>query len=206
MGPSQKATGRGSEEKHRPDMKLRELLLEKKSQIVKKWFEAIIENYPADSSNFFKNQKDRFLNPVGHTISEGIQNVFDEFLQDPDSEKIFPILNDIIKIKAVQNFPPSKAVSFLFFLKKVIREELDSEIRKGRLAEELNAFEAQIDKLILLSFDIYMKCRERIYEIKADEVRRMTFRLLQKANLICEIQAEESSPGEETVLTQKIKG
>lgn len=197
---------RGNEEKHRPDMKLRELLLEKKSRIVKRWFDAIIENYPADSSNFLKNQRDRFQNPVGNTISEGIQNIFEEFLQDPDSEKIFPILNDIIKIKAVQNFPPSKALSFLFLLKKVIREEADSEIRKRQLADELTEFEAQIDKLILLSFDIYMKCREKIYEIKADEVRRMTFRLLQRANLICEIQEEESSPGEETVLTQKIKG
>lgn len=187
-------------------MKLRELLLEKKSQIVKRWFDAIIENYPADSSNFLKNQRDRFQNPVGNTISEGIQNIFEEFLQDPDSEKIFPILNDIIKIKAVQNFPPSKALSFLFLFKKVIREEADSEIRKRQLADELTEFEAQIDKLILLSFDIYMKCREKIYEIKADEVRRMTFRLLQRANLICEIQEEESSPGEETVLTQKIKG
>jgi RsbT co-antagonist protein rsbRD N-terminal domain len=197
---------RGNEEKHIPDMKLRELLLEKKSQIVKKWFDAIIENYPADSSNFLKNQRDRFQNPVGNTIFEGIQNIFEEFLQDPDSEKIFPILNDIIKIKAVQNFPPSKALSFLFLLKKVIREEADSKISKIQLSDELTEFEAHIDKLILLSFDIYMKCRERIYEIKADEVRRMTFRLLQRANLICEIQEEESSPGEEPVLTQKIKG
>lgn len=187
-------------------MNLRRLLEEKKSSIVKKWVHAIFENYPADSSDFFINQKDRFLNPVGHAMSEGMQDVFDEFLQNPDSEKIFPILNDIIKIKAVQNFSPSKALSFLFLLKKVIREEADSEIRKRQLSDELTEFEAQIDKLILLSFDIYMKCRERIYEIKADEVRRMTFRLLQKANLICEIQEEESSPAEETVLTQKIKG
>jgi hypothetical protein len=184
-------------------MSLRGLLEEKKSSVVKKWVHAIFESYPADSSNFFQKQQDRFLNPVGNTISEGVQDIFDEFLQDPNSEKIFPILNDIIKIKAVQNFPPSTALSFLFLLKEVIREEVESEIRIKQLAEELTEFEAQIDKLILLSFDIYMKCRERIYEIKADEVRRMTFRLLQKANLICEIQGEESSSGEEPVLTQK---
>jgi hypothetical protein len=71
--------------------------------------------------------------------------------------------------------------------------------------DEMVAFEEQIDQLILLSFDIYVKCRERIYELKTDDVRRMTFRLLRKANLICEIQEDGSSP-EETVLTQKIKG
>lgn len=187
-------------------MKLRDLLSEKKSQILNKWFDAIIEDYPADSSHFLKTQRDRFQNPVGNTISEGIQDIFEEFLQGSDSEKISPILNDIIKIKAVQDFTPSKALSFLFLLKNVIREEAGSEIRKKNLSDELAEFEANIDKLILLSFDIYMKCRERIYEIKADEVRRMTFRLLQRANLICEVHEEGSSPGEETVTTQKIKG
>jgi hypothetical protein len=195
-----------SEEKIIPDMSLKGLLEERKSSIVKQWVHAIFDKYPADSSNFFQKQQDQFLNPVGHTISEGVQDFFAEFLQDPGSEKIFPILNDIIKIKAVQNFSPSKALSFLFLLKKVIREVAGDEIHKNHLEDELTSLDEQIDRLILLSFDIYMKCRERIYEIKADEVRRMTFRLLQKANLICEIQEEGASPAEEPVITQKIKG
>jgi len=187
-------------------MNLRGLLEEKKSSIVKKWVHAVFDSYPADSSNFFQKQHDRFLNPVGHTISEGISDIFNELLQDSETEKFFPVLNDIIKIQAVQDFTPSKALSFLVLLKQVIREEAGSEIRKKNLTDELIAFETQIDQLILLSFDIYMKCREKIYELKTDDVRRMTFRLLQKANLICGIQEEGSSPGSETVLTQKIKG
>lgn len=172
-------------------MNLKDLLSEKKSSLIKKWFKAIIENYPADASHFLLKQKDRFQNPIGYTISEGIEGLFDEILRDPDSEKIFPILNDIMKIKAVQDFSPSKAVSFLFLLKRVIRDEMGDEIRKDLLTEDLAILETQIDRLALLSFDIYMKCRERIYEIKTDEVRRMTFRLLQRANLICEIQEED---------------
>ena len=83
---------------------------------------------------------------------------------------------------------------------------MGSEIKKKQMSDELRLFEERIDELALLSFDIYMKCRERIYEIKADEARRMVFRLLQKANLVCEIQEKESDLGAETVLTQKIKG
>lgn len=187
-------------------MNLKDLLVEKKSSIVKKWFDLIIENYPADSSSFLKKQKNRFLNPVGYTISEGIDGLFDELLNGVDSERFFPFLNDIIKIKAVQDFSPSKALSFIFFLKQVIRKELESEIRKKYISDEVILFEAQIDELALLSFDIYMRCRERIYEIKTDEARRMMFRLLQKANLVCEIQDQEQEPGPETVLTQNIKG
>lgn len=191
---------------HRPDMNLKALMSEKKAAIVKKWFDLIIDNYPADASNFLKKQKNRFSNPVGHTISQGIDGLFDEILHGIDSEKLFPFLNDIIKIKAVQDFSPSKAISFVFLLKQAIREEMGSEIKKKQMSDELRLFEEQIDELALLSFDIYMKCRERIYEIKADEARRMMFRLLQKANLVCEIQEEESDLGAETVLTQKIKG
>jgi len=191
---------------HRPDMNLKALMSEKKAAIVKKWFDLIIDNYPSDASNFFKKQKNRFSNPVGHTISQGIDGLFDEILHGIDSEKLFPFLNDIIKIKAVQDFSPSKAISFVFLLKQAIREEMGSEIKKKQMSDELQLFEEQIDELALLSFDIYMKCRERIYEIKADEARRMMFRLLQKANLVCEIQEKESDLGAETVLTQKIKG
>jgi hypothetical protein len=191
---------------HRPDMNLKALMSEKKAAIVKKWFDLIIDNYPADASNFLKKQKNRFSNPVGHTISQGIDGLFDEILHGIDSEKLFPFLNDIIKIKAVQDFSPSKAISFVFLLKQAIREEMGSEIKKKQMSDELQLFEEQIDELALLSFDIYMKCRERIYEIKADEARRMMFRLLQKANLVCEIQEKESDLGTETVLTQKIKG
>ncbi len=187
-------------------MNIKALMSEKKAAIVKKWFDLIIDNYPADASNFLKKQKNRFSNPVGHTISQGIDGLFDEILHGIDSEKLFPFLNDIIKIKAVQDFSPSKAISFVFLLKQAIREEMGSEIKKKQMSDELRLFEEQIDELALLSFDIYMKCRERIYEIKADEARRMMFRLLQKANLVCEIQEEESDLGAETVLTQKIKG
>ena len=43
--------------------------------------------------------------------------------------------------------------------------------------------ESKIDTMALLAFDIYMKCREKIYEIKLDEVkgeRERLFRLLER--------------------------
>jgi hypothetical protein len=38
--------------------------------------------------------------------------------------------------------------------------------------EELSALETRIDRLALLAFDCYMKCREKIYEIRLGELRR----------------------------------
>jgi len=140
---------------------------------------------------FLKKQKDRFANPVGYTISQGIEGLFEELLQGMDSGKVSSFLDNIVRVRAVQDFPPSQAMAFIFLLKKVIKEELKSEIRENGLAEELLIFESKIDALALLSFDIYMKCREKIYEIRVKEVKNSVHMLLRKANLICEIPEQE---------------
>lgn len=165
-------------------MRLKNLLLEKKSTILERWFDVILETYPAETLRFLKTQKERFANPVGHTILEGIEGIFDETLNGVNPERVSPFLDNIIRIRAVQDFTPSQAISFIFLLKKVIREELKDEVLEKGIAQELLELESKIDELAFLSFDIFMRCREKIYEIKANEVRNMTFRLLQRANLI----------------------
>jgi hypothetical protein len=166
----------------------------------------ILETYPSDTSNFLKKQKNCFANPVGYNISQGINGIFDELLNEADTDKVSPFLDNIIRIKAVQDFFPSQAMSFIFLLKKALRESLGNKIHETHISEELLLFESKIDNLALLSFDVYMKCREKIYELKSNEVRSMTFRLLQRANIVCEIQDQEQDSGPETVLTQNIKG
>ncbi|KJR46459.1 hypothetical protein UF75_3173 [Desulfosporosinus sp. I2] len=52
-------------------------------------------------------------------------------------------------------------------------------------------FESEIDELALYAFDTFVKCREQLYELKTDELKRMTFTLLKKANLMAEISVEE---------------
>ncbi|MEW6715073.1 MAG: RsbRD N-terminal domain-containing protein, partial [Nitrospirota bacterium] len=89
-----------------------------------------------------------------------------------------------------QEFSPSKALSFLFLLKKVIRAEVSNEAREYHLFDELSAIESRIDELVNISFDIYMQCREKIYELKANEMRNWTYRLLQNTNMVKEAEAE----------------
>ncbi len=159
----------------------------------------ILETYPADTSRFLKKQKDRFANPVGSAISQGIEGLFDELLQGMDSGRVSTFLDNIIKVRAVQDFSPSQAMAFIFLLKKVIREELGGEIQEDGLAEELLRLESRIDILALLSFDIYMKCREKIYEIRVNEVKNTVHMLLKRANLICEIPEQESDPKDSNI-------
>ena len=170
---------------------LKKYLEEKRSVILEKWFEAIMATYPTDSTGFLKKQKDRFLNPVGHTVSEGINGVIEALIVGEGFAESMPFIDDIIRVRAIQDFSPAQALNFVFSLKRVVREELEKEIRQNQLYDELLKFESRIDELALYAFNIYVKCREQLSDLKTDELKRMTFTLLKKANLMSEIPVEE---------------
>jgi len=156
-------------------------------------FQLVLETYPADTSGFLKQEKDRFTNPVGYTISQEIEALYDGLLQEMNSDKLAACLDNIIRIRAVQDFSPSQTIALIFLLKKAIREELASEITENRVFEELLKFESRIDKLVLLAFDIYMKCREKVFEIRVNEAkaeRERVLKLLERINLTMESRSE----------------
>ena len=173
------------------NLKLKDLMEGKKSVILERWFDAILETYPTESSGFLKKQSDRFANPVGHTISQGTKGILEVLIEGKELTEDLLFLNDFIKVRAIQDFTPSKAMIFIFLLKKVVRESLEKEIRQNQIYGALLEFESTIDDLALFAFDIYVKCREQIYELKTDELKRMTYTLLKKANLMYEIPDQE---------------
>ena len=171
-------------------MKLTDLLTEKRPAILKRWLDKIIEAYPANTS-FFLRKEDQFANPIGHTIRQGTEAIFDALLDGVDLGKIAPFLDGIIRIRAVQEGLPSEGINFIFALKTIIREMLGPPVQDFQIAEDLLVLESRIDSIALLAFDNFMKCREKIYELKANETRNMTFRLLQKAGIVGEIPGED---------------
>jgi hypothetical protein len=173
-------------------MRLEQFLTEHRTAIITHWVDAALGTYPDDTVRFLKKQKDRFTNPVGHTVSTEIEHIFDELCAGVDPARIIPFLDNIIRIRAVQDFTPSQAVSFIFALKDVIRAEIDRDGSRGPSPDELLDFLSRIDTAALLAFDIFVQCREKLYDIKANELRNMTFRLVQRANKIGETKEEES--------------
>lgn len=170
-------------------MKLETLLSDKKSKIVKHWLNLVLETYPSDTQRFLKSRADQFANPVGSTIAQGIENLFDELLQDGgiDEERVAPILENIVQIRATQDFTPSQAVGFIFLLKQSIREHLKKEMNEKHILEGILNFEAKVDVLALMAFDIHMKYREKLYEITANQAKNQVSGLLRQAGLICEV-------------------
>jgi hypothetical protein len=167
------------------NMTLEKILASQQDDILSKWFDAIVESYPPETARFLKRESNPFANPVGSTVYEGIKGVYQELYQGMDRDKVSTHLDQVVRIRAVQEFAPSAAVGFIFPLKRLIRETLGREIRDGRVsAEELAELDSKIDALALLAFDIYTECRNKIYELRVNEVKNQSHRLLQRAKLI----------------------
>jgi len=165
-------------------MNVENFLSQKKSTILKKWLDQILDTYPDDAKRFLKEQKDPFANPVGSTISKEIHHLYDQFLKGVDPEKISPILDRIIRIRAIQDFSPSQAIAFIFILKGIIRDEFKTGSKERPTWDDLVVIENRIDQMALLGFDIYMKCREKLYELRANEAKNQVSGLLKRAGLM----------------------
>ncbi len=163
---------------------LSDLLDRQRTTLLKRWFQLIVESYPPDTAGFLRDEKDPFLNPVGSTLSREIDVVFDEIVRETDSDRLSESLDNVIKIRAVQEFTPSQAVQFLFLLKAVLREGLKGAPDSQQLYGELFEVESRIDRAALIAFDLYLRRREKIHEIRTRELRERSGWLMERMNRI----------------------
>jgi len=159
------------------------LLEQNREAVLGKWFDRIRGTYPEVTSEFLAKQKDQFRNPVGHAISQSIGPVFDQVVSAMDSDEILRALDGVIRIRSVQDFTPSEAVAFIFELKAVIREVMDAEIRGTERWNDWVELESRIDRVALLGFEKYTECREKLHEIRNNEIKSRALKLLERVNV-----------------------
>jgi len=170
---------------------LQGLIEDRKEHIIKEWFDAAVQAYALDTAEFVKGQKDPFANPVGRTTIKGLQFLLEQLLENANHQALTDGLDPIIRIRAVQNFTPSQATAFIFSLKTILRNTLKKELQDIQLAKELLAFESKIDALCLLAFDVYMECREKVYQIGANETRNRIFSAFERAGLVADTATDQ---------------
>lgn len=167
-------------------MDLLKQLSRKKDTVVKRWFDGLMETYPADTSQFLRNQKDPFANPIGQTSFQSLKDLLDHILDGFDRKTALPLIDPIIRIRAIQNFTPAAAVRFVFDLKAIIRKVAPVDPSDHQSRELLSTLDHRLDELGLLAFDVFVQCREKIYDLKANEMRARTLSAFDRAGLIKE--------------------
>jgi hypothetical protein len=147
-------------------MERSEELQGKREDVLERWFQAVAATYPSEAAVFLGREKDRFSNPVGYAVRTGLGQLFDGLTAARPAAELEPALDGIVRIRAVQEFAPSAALSFLFDLKPILRRECPGLPEAARVE-----LEAAIDRLALQAFDVYMRCRETLFEIRVRELK-----------------------------------
>lgn len=140
-----------------------------REKIVNKWVEYTLSTYA--SSGFFVKEHDKFANPVGGNIRQALGTLFKLLAKGADSKEFIPSLEQIMSIRSVQEFTPSQAVAPLNAVKHITREVFAADKERKHLVGELYDFEFAVDLAMLAAFDIYMQYRERLYQVRINEIK-----------------------------------
>jgi hypothetical protein len=151
---------------------------EYQDEVLGRWIEGVIDDYPEETGKFLRTQSDRFANPVGASLREGLTELLDGVFCGVEPDELTSALDRVIRVRAVQEFSPSAAVGFLFDLKDLLRE-----VMKGTDADtagSLDALDDRIERLGLHAFDVYMSCREQMWSIRMQEIRNQSLGILDR--------------------------
>ena len=150
-------------------MDLAEAFRNYREKIVRKWVEYTLSTYK--SSEFFIREKDKFSNPTGANIREGLEKLFDLMSKGADPEEFKKPVEQIIRLRAVQEFTPAQAVAPLNAVKHITRDILAADKERSVFIKDLYDFEFAVDLAVLAAFDIYMESRERLYQVRINELK-----------------------------------
>ena len=134
-----------------------------------------MDAYPEETVKFLKKEGDPFSNPVGAGLREGLAELLDGIFNGVEPDELTSALDRVIRVRAVQDFEPSAAVSFVFDLKRLLLETA------GEGADgSLDQLDQRIERLGLCAFDVYMRCREDMWRIRAREIRNQSVGIMER--------------------------
>ncbi len=153
-------------------MDLAEAFRNYEDKIVDQWVDYTLSSYK--SSTFFKKGPDKFANPVGGNTREALGELFKLLSKNADPEKFSAPLDQIMRIRSIQEFTASEAVAPIHAVKHITREILAKDSERKQFIADLYDFEFNVDLAVLAAFDQYMQCRERLYKVRIKEIKTGT--------------------------------
>lgn len=160
---------------------LQNFLKQNKEVILKDWIDQTINTYNPEMIRFLKKEKNQFSNPVRNTIITSLEKIYDSLLtgEGVDDDRG---LEEIIKVRAVQDFSPSDALAFIFDLKTIIRTKYSESDQNSESMDEFYNIDNRFDLLFKKAFDLYNDCRMKIQDIKISEIKSRSERAFERLN------------------------
>ena len=89
-------------------MQLATLLSQKKAAILGRWLTTIYESYPPETAIFLRKEKNRFDNPAGYRISEGLEGLYGALLQEMERDQILTFWMKLSASESSRISPPPR--------------------------------------------------------------------------------------------------
>ena len=172
---------------HAGTTELIEVLRARRPAILAHCFDLVAETYPGETASFLKNEADPFANPVGRTLREALDALLKALIEGGGNADFRQALEGLLRIRAVQTAHASEALAFMGFLRRAIRDEVEAEIARTGAAARTNTkerllaaylrIEDRIEEATLVACDLYAESRQRIDEVRINEVKAREERL-----------------------------
>lgn len=137
----------------------------RRAALVQTWYEATLRSYfPTADAAFLGHAS--FAHPVGQNFHQAMTAIIDGLADGLAREAFAAPLDRIIRILAVQELPAGMSVRFLALLRRqLLAEAALSPAEKSALAD-------RIDDLTETAVEIWLECRETLYTLRINELRK----------------------------------
>lgn len=154
-------------------MALAEIFSSRKDGMVKQWTDLVFATYPFNTTGFRLTSQDPFANPVAQMTRDALNVLYDAVAGgDIEEQNIRASLEMLVKLRAVQQFSPSKAMGIFYLLKPLMREQVLTQLHDEASKKHYLDAESRLDSLVLLAFDIFVQAREVVSENRIQEIRK----------------------------------
>ena len=132
--------------------------------ILEHWLVRLFQDYPGQTVDLV--DPDQFRNPVSFLFRENLAVVVRQLLGKNDVAVTTRAVQNVVRIRAVQDLTPSQATAFVSELKPIVKEVLPE--------ADLPNLYGRIDQLSLIASREYERCREQLEQIRVSERQRAT--------------------------------
>lgn len=161
---------------------------EQRAAILARWQREVLESFPRQSRKLIAAGQDRFANPLGFALREGVEEVFSFVAGEKPWDEIESALERLVKLRAVQETGGQGPLEFLFALKTILREACGVGTSgdgaggepRGLSPSDLEQWlvlEERIDRVIQAGVAAFVRAREKILELQVNEMRNKTYML-----------------------------
>jgi hypothetical protein len=154
-----------------------DLSSKQRDAMVKRWFDVIVGGYAHETERFLRDQADPFANPVGAALRDELGPIVDGVLSGRDPAELGASLDRVLRVRALQDMPPSAAVGIVLELKGIFDDVAGDASRADR-----DEFGRRVDAVLLTAFDVFNHCREQVYDIRVKEIRNRSLKVMERLN------------------------